>query len=53
VLLEEATGLTYLDPPLTAKGEAQAAALRAELRAASVRVDAVVVSPMRLISLTS
>jgi broad specificity phosphatase PhoE len=47
VLLEEATSLIYLDPPLTGKGEAQAAALRAELHATRASVDAVVVSPMR------
>jgi broad specificity phosphatase PhoE len=47
VLLHEVSGLRYRDPPLTPEGERQAAALRAEMEAAGVRVDAVAISPMR------
>lgn len=47
MLLEEVSGLRYLDPPLTALGRSQAAELRAELERSDVRFDVVASSPFR------
>ncbi|KAL3897639.1 MAG: hypothetical protein SGPRY_013013, partial [Prymnesium sp.] len=47
VLLEEVSGKTYWDAPLTPAGREQAYALRRSLRTANLQIDAVFSSPFR------